>query len=109
MGYMHESQKIKDLRVELESKVHATEDSLIKATAVRHTILNLGQNWPEVSRLEELAEDDEMYNGVLAEYKDWLKDAKKEVKMVVKAKLPLTLANTELAFNRKGPFEGVKK
>jgi hypothetical protein len=106
---MYESQNTKDLRVKLESEVHATEESLIKATAVRHTVINLGQNWPEIMHLTQLAESDEMYDGVIDEYKSWLKDAKKEVKMVVKAKLPLTLANTELAFSRKGPFEGVKR
>jgi hypothetical protein len=106
---MFESQKTKDLRDKLENEVHATEESLIKATAVRHTVINLGQNWPEIMHLTQLAESDEMYDGVLDEYKSWLKDAKKEVKMVVKAKLPLTLASTELAFSRKGPFEGVKR
>ncbi len=101
---MHESQKVKDLRAKLEAEVHSSEESLVKATALRHTILNLGQNWPEITRLDQLAESDEMYDGVMEEYKSWLKDSKKEVTMVVKAKLPLTLANTELAFTRKGPF-----
>lgn len=101
---MHESQRVKDLREKLNAEVHPNRESLVEATATRHTIINMGQNWPMVSRLDELAEDDETYKMVMREYKSWLKDAKKEVAMVVKAKLPLTLASTDDVFHRRGVF-----
>jgi hypothetical protein len=101
---MYESQRVKDLRIKLNGEIHKGRQSLVEATALRHTILNLGQNWPEVTRLEELAEDDETYKLVQKEYKSWLKDSRKEVAMVVKAKLPLTLESTDMVFHRKGPF-----
>jgi hypothetical protein len=103
---MHESQKVKDLRVKLETEVHQNVESLIKAAAERHTVLNLGQNWPEDTywRLRSEAETEDVADAIVDEYKSWLKDAKKEAAMVVKAKLPLTLESMELAFNKKGPF-----
>jgi hypothetical protein len=110
MGFMHESQKIKDLRKQLEEQVHPNVEMLIKSAAERHTVLNLGCNWPEDTyyKLRSEAESDEVHEAIVDEYKSWLKDAKKEAAMVVKAKLPLTLNSMELAFMKKGPFE-VKK
>lgn len=103
---LHESQKTKDLREKLLNEVHTNVESLIKAAAERHTVLNLGANWPEDTyyRLRSEAESDEVHEGIVEEYKSWLKDAKKEAAMVVKAKLPLTLESMELAFMKKGPF-----
>jgi hypothetical protein len=101
------SQKMKDLKAKLETEIHPNIESLIKAAAERHTVLNLGQNWPDPTygRLLGECSNDEEYDAVLAEYKMWLKDAKKEATMVVKAGLPLTLESMELAFSKKGPFE----
>lgn len=101
---MFESQKTKELREKLSKEVYTDLEKLIEAAALRHTILNLGQNWPEIRYMNQLAEDDETYRLVQKEYKSWLKDARKEAKMVVKAKLPLTLESMELAFSKKGPF-----
>lgn len=46
-------------------------------------------------------------NGVIDEYKNWLKISKKNVKAVQKKGLPLTLANVRLASDRNGPFSDV--
>lgn len=107
---MPESRKTKELREAAESKVHTSVETLIKAAAERHTVLNLGQNWPETSysRLLSECEDDSQYKAVQDELKMWIKSAKKEAKMVVAAKLPLTLNSMELAFMKKFPFNEVK-
>jgi hypothetical protein len=103
---MFESQKTKDLREKLLAEVYTDEEKFVRAIAEKHTVMNLGQNWPEetYNRLRSEAESDEVHDAIVQEYKSWLKDAKKECAMIKKANLPLTLANAELAFSKKGPF-----
>jgi hypothetical protein len=86
-------------------------ESFAKAIAERHTVLNLGQPWPEVSyqQLRSEAESDEMYDGIVEEFRSWLKDARKEANMVADAGLPWTLASAEDAFMKRGVFAKQKK
>lgn len=49
-------------------------------------------------------ESDEMACGVMKEYRCWLKTARKDCVAVQKKGLPLTLENSRLAWEKKGPF-----
>jgi hypothetical protein len=46
--------------------------------------------------------------GTMDEYRSWVKQAKKDIKLVKKAKLPLTARNVRAAFLHEGPF-AIKK
>ena len=95
----------------LLDEVHATEESLVKAAALRWTVENLGQSWPEVDRYGQLLEmhmdgisedqeaQDEMEESLEAELADWTVDARKHVRQLVERKLALTLANVERSFH----------
>lgn len=95
-------------------------EKFVKMCAKEHAIANMGQCFealsgnsarnPELivesafSQLRNDCESDEMAEGVWEEYQSWLKDARRDALLVQKAGLPLTLANTQLAFNKQGPF-----
>lgn len=101
-----EKSSVKELREKLESRVYTNADELVKAAAEKHTVLNLGSSWPETSfqQLKQDSESDEIYQGCIEEYKEWLGEARKELAMLVKVGLPLTLANMDHAFMKTGPF-----
>ena len=56
------------------------------------------------SRFYQQSESDEMADGIDAERKSFLKDARKAARAVRDAKLPLTLAGARLAYFGKPPF-----
>jgi hypothetical protein len=105
--------------------VYPSAEELIKVAAKEHAIANMGQELADAfsgygrglfeSKPQELVplrfsqlvgdcESDEMADGVDAEYREWLKTARKDVGRVQKAGLPLTLANVRDAFENKGVF-----
>lgn len=94
-GLMRET--IEERKQKLMTEV-LTPNELVERAAQRWTIENMGSSWPETERLTELAENDEMYESMLVEKRDWVKTAKKHLKTVLKAKLPLTLESMEKAF-----------
>lgn len=102
---------VKELREKLESRVYTNADELVKAAAEKHTVLNLGSSWPETSfqQLKQDSESDEIYQGCIEEYKEWLGEARKELAVLVKLGLPLTLANMDHAFMKTGPCKTTKK
>lgn len=103
----------KQSKQELESRVYDSVDDLIKACALRWTIENLGQQWPDVNSMGVLMEmhmdgvsegatnEGEMEDSLHEEFDHWKEDASKHVKVVVERDLPLTMANVELSFSRK--------
>ena len=103
----------KQSKDELEAVVHGSVDALIKASADRWTTENLGGVWPKDSWRNmdadgiDDSEQDDWYDGLQDEFKEWQTEATKLVKVVVALSLPLTMSNMELAFAKKLP--GQKK
>jgi hypothetical protein len=105
--------------------VYTDFDQYVKDQAKEHTIANLGQSLsdygcygkPEhlvASAFSQLRENYGMElgddaAGVDEEYRDWLKEAKKNCEKVRKAGLPWTLSNSRDAFEQRGAFAKVKK
>ena len=118
----------KDLIAAAFAYVYPDAEALIKDVAKEHTIANMGQNledfivateWLEKNPQQlvgscynsfyDQSESEEMAEGIEDERKSWLKQAKKDVALVQKKGLPLTLENVRLAFEKKGPFERKSK
>jgi hypothetical protein len=106
---MHEH--FKKRRDGLLAVVHPTVEALVKASALRWTVENLGQSWPETSTWNQLLECHmdgtgsmgarelrEHERALQGEYSHWLEEAKDLSGFVVEAGLPLTMASMELAF-----------
>ena len=101
--------------------VHTDIDHLIKQVAGEHALINMGMTLEEnlgwylpeskdvlysaFNSLYQQSESDEMADGTMDEYKSWVKQAKKDVALVKKAKLPLTPRNVRAAFLKEGPFK----
>jgi hypothetical protein len=101
--------------------VHTDEENLIKQVAGEHALINMGMCLEDhmnyyTPRPEHLlydcfnsfyqqSESDEMADGTMDEYKSWVKQAKKDIKLVKKAKLALTARNVRAAFLCEGPFK----
>ena len=96
--------------------VYTEADRLIQDVAKEHAIANMGQTLEEHlqraappadviavcwSSFYGQSESVEMARDLDQERKGWLKQAKKDVATLVKKKLPLTLENARLAFERK--------
>ena len=105
--------------------VHTDVENLIKQAASEHAIANMGQvledffpyGQPNLEKFfsqcfsifYQQSESDEMAEGLEAERKEWMKDAKRDVAAVQKKGLPLTMRNVRDAFEFKGPFAKKKK
>jgi len=101
--------------------VHTDVEHLIKQVAGEHAVVNMGMTLEDqlswyVPKPDDLlyscfnnflqqSESDEMERGTMQEYKSWVKQAKKDVALVKKAKLPLTARNVRAAFLHEGPFK----
>lgn len=101
---------------------HVYEDveKFRKDIAKEHCIANMGQELSDFihstsghpkdaiaqayGSFYQQSESDEMAEGIDDEMKSWLKEADKQIKAVQKKKLPLTMENARLAFEKKGPF-----
>jgi len=105
--------------------VYTDEEKFVEAQAMEHTIANAGLSirdhlsygttWFEThpdevievipSAFNQMRED---FGGegvdIEPEMRDWKKQAKKDTKLILKAGLPMTMANARLAFEKKGPF-----
>ncbi len=89
----------------LLEQVHETEDSFVKAVAMRHTVENLGMPWPEYNSLGRLLEahmdgvdesqEGEMERGLREEHKHWLGVARETAAKLMARQLPFTLENAE--------------
>lgn len=100
--------------------VHTDICKLIKQVAAEHAVQNMGMNVEDYvdfldkpenqlyscfNSMYQQSEDDSMADGTMEEYRSWLKQAKKDVSLVKKAKLPLTARNVRSAFLKEGPFK----
>lgn len=118
---MNNPTAIKNAIALAEEHVHASEEALVEQCAAEHTVANMGMYIEELleyalldrpqnlfysafNNLYQQSESDEIADGTMAEYKSWLKQAKKDVARVKKAKLPLTFKNVRMAFDNEGPF-----
>jgi hypothetical protein len=105
------SKKMQERKRELEAVVHPSTGSLIKAAALRWTVENLGQLWPEVESYGQLLEmhmdgttgdydlQAEMESSLKEEHGHWKDEAAKFAAIVASKKLPLTLESMEQAFH----------
>jgi hypothetical protein len=99
--------------------VHTDEENLIKQVAGEHALVNMGMSvedhfvsvppekllYAAFNNFYQQSESDEMADGTMDEYKSWVKTAKRDIKAVKKAKLPLTARNVRSAFLKQGPFK----
>lgn len=79
--------------------IYTDADYLARAAADWWTTENLGMSFPEQNWRFEYVEAG-VEDGMEEEYRGWLKDAKRFLKIVQRHKLPLTLRSMEQAFNR---------
>lgn len=106
--------------------VHTDEENLAKQVAAEHALINMGMtvedyctyqspNRPEsflygcFNSFYQQSESDEMAEGTWDEYRSWIKQAKKDIALVKKEKLPLTARNVRAAFLLEGPFKKYAK
>ncbi len=99
--------------------VYADTESYIRDIAREHTIANLGSSLEElvgrhgnmepryvIGAAFSCLANDHACEGLSLdpEYRSWLKDARRDAALVVKAGLPMTIRNARDAFEFKGPF-----
>jgi hypothetical protein len=101
-------------------------EKFIKMCAKEHTIANMGYDLRDYVSgtyrdpqyivdqayerfLNGICADDDMVDGIEVEYRSWLEDARRDALLLQKAGLPLTLANTRMAFEKRGPFAKKQK